>query len=166
MARIQFDDLPDSARLWFFPASRSLEPAELTKLNTVVEESLAAWNAHGSPVTWGYKVIYDQFLVVGVDETKTALSGCSIDSCVHQIQKLEPQLETSFLDNSRVFYRQADRLHVTDRPGFRSLAESGAVTGDTVVFNNIIPSMAEFRRGQWEVEAKSSWHARAFPLGV
>ena len=166
MPLTSFDRLPDSARLWFFPSSRALNPEEVTQLQAVVEDSLAAWNAHGSPVTWGYEVLYDQFLIVGVDETKTALSGCSIDSCVHQIEKLEPKLATSFLDNSRVFYRDGDGLRVTDRPGFRSLAESGTVSGDTVVFNNILPTMGEFRSGKWEVPAKASWHARAFPLGV
>ena len=164
MSRIAFDQLPDSSRLWIFAADRVLAPAEQARLNETVEAGLAAWSAHGSPVRWGYRLMHDQFLAIGVDETHTALSGCSIDNAVRRIRALEDELGLSFLDNARVFYREGEDVRQADRPGFRALAEAGKVTADTVVFNTVIATVGEFRAGRWEVPARDSWHAQAFPV--
>ncbi len=164
MSLIAFDQLPDQSRLWVFAADRPLEAAERDRLTAAVEEGLAAWNAHGSPVQWGYRLVHDQFLAIGVDESHTALSGCSIDSAVRRIRELEAELGLSFLDNARVFYRDGDAVRRVSRAEFRDLAEAGTVTADTVVFNNILATVGEFRRGLWEVPARDSWHADAFPV--
>lgn len=166
MSQISFDDLPDGARLWIFPADRPLAPAELESLTRSVEQSLAGWNAHGSPVRWGHTLLYDQVLLVGVDESHAELTGCSIDSCVASIRTLEAELQVGMLDHARVFYRDGDRLTWAARPEFRELAAAGSVTQETIVLNNIITTVGEFRRGGWETPAKSSWHAQAFPLGA
>ena len=49
--------------------------------------------------------------------------------------------------------------------GFNAaLAEAGAVTADTVVFNTVVSPVGELRGGRWEVPARDSWHAQAFPV--
>lgn len=166
MPQVPFASVPDHARLWVFAADRALTPQEQQILVREVETGLAAWQAHGSPVTWGHTLMHDQFLMVGIDETHTELSGCSIDSATRRMKDLEKQLGISLLDNARVFYRDSNGIRTVDRPGFRGLAQSGAVSSATVVFNNIIPTVAELRRGEWEVPAARSWHAKAFPLSA
>jgi len=164
MSRIPFAELPDHARLWVFPASRPLSPEDRDRVSRTVEDSLAAWNAHGSAVHWGYELVRDQFLVIGVDETHTALSGCSIDACTRQIRSLEKELNLDFLDSSRVFYRDGDRPAWLSRPAFRERVVAGDLGLDTVIFNNVLATVGEFRSGGWEVPARDSWHARAFPF--
>ncbi len=164
MSRIAFDQLPDPARLWVFAADRPLTTGERDALAGAVEAGLAAWNAHGSPVRWGWRIAHEQFLLIGVDETETALSGCSIDSAVHAIRALESRLGVSFLDNARIFYRGEAGVARATRPEFRELARSGAVDAETVVFNNVLETVGEFRRGLWEVPLRESWHAQAFPV--
>lgn len=166
MSRIPFADLPDRARLWVFAAGRTLEPPERRRLEASVEEGLAAWNAHGSPVTWGYEIRYDRFLLVGVDESRTALSGCSIDHAVHRIRDLEAELKTSFLDNARVFFREGDAILTVSRPEFRERAAAGAANAATIVFNNTVATVGDVRQGRWEVPLSRSWHAQAFPVRV
>jgi len=166
MSRIPFDDLPDGARLWIFAAGRTLEPDERRRVEASVEQGLAAWNAHGSPVTWGYRTWYDRFLMVGVDETRTELSGCSIDHAVHRIQALETELGTGFLDNSRVFFREGDAIRTVSRSEFRDRAAAGAAGADTIVFDNTVATVAGLRQGRWELPLSRSWHARAFPVRV
>ena len=164
MSRIDFAELPDHARLWVFPADRELSPQESEALLATVDGSLAAWNAHGSPVRWGRELRYGQVLLIGVDETHTALSGCSIDSATREIGTLESRLGVALLDHGRVFYRDAEALRWAPRPEFKQLAEAGRVTADTVVLDNVIATVGELRAGRWEVPARSTWHARAFPL--
>jgi hypothetical protein len=164
MPLVFFDHLPDHARLWVFAADRPLSAEEKRLVAGSVETGLAAWSAHGSPVQWGYQLVHDQFLMIGVDETVTELSGCSIDSAVHQLKALEDRLGLSLLDNSPVFYREGGRVRRVSRPEFRDLARSGAVTEDTVVFNNVLATVGELRRGGWEIPLRRSWHAEAFPV--
>lgn len=166
MALVPFDRLPGHARLWVFAADRPLTVPERELMVREVERGLAKWNAHGSPVIWGHDLRYDRFLLVGVDESTTALSGCSIDSAIHAIQALESRLGLSLLDHARVFFRDGEEIRAVSRADFRSLAERGEVAGDTVVFNNVIPTVGELQAGKWEVPASASWHARAFPLQV
>jgi hypothetical protein len=101
-----------------------------------------------------------------VDETNTALSGCSIDAAVRWIRELERRLGMSFLDNARVFFREGARIRRVSRAEFRALAESGRITADTVVFNNVIETLRDLRQGLWEVEARRSWHGQTFPVGA
>ncbi len=166
MSLVAFDALPDHARLWIFAADRPLTPDEQAAVAASVEEGLAGWNAHGSPVSWGHRMVHDQFLMVGVDETHTALSGCSIDSAFRKIKELERALGLSFLDHGRVFYRDGDAVRRVTRAEFKDLAQAGAVHAETVVFNNVLATVGELRRGLWEVPVRLSWHAEAFPVAA
>lgn len=161
---ISFQELPDSARLWIFPADRPLSPEEADRVTRRVENGLRDWAAHGSPVFWAQRLERDQFLMIGVDETRTGLTGCSIDQAVREIKSLETEMKLSFLDNARVFYREGDTVRKATRGEFRRLAEEGEVTSETPVFNNIITTVGELRGKLWEVPLQASWHARAFPV--
>ena len=164
MPRVPFDQLPDHARLWIFGADRPLSLDERRLLAESVENGLRGWSAHGSPVTWGHALHHERFLLLGVDESTTALSGCSIDGAVHEIQALERRLGPSLLDTARVFYREGEGVRAVSRQRFRELADAGAVSAETVVYNNVIATVGDLRRGAWEVPASRSWHAKAFPL--
>ena len=162
MSKILFSQLPPEARLWIFAAGRPVGPEEQATIIQSVETGLAEWSAHKSPVTWGHEIVYDQFLMIGVDEAAIALTGCSIDHAVHQIQVLEKELDLSFLDHSRIFFRDEQGIQVVDRPAFQEMVKTQRMTDETIVFNNVLTTIGEFRRGLWEVPARLSWHVRAF----
>ena len=150
--------------MWIFPSNRPLSPEEQTTLGQAVEESLQGWSAHGSVVTWGYEVLHRQFLVIAVNETTTALSGCSIDNATRKLKALESELGLVLLDNGRVIYEQAGEIVAVPRSKFRELAAQGEVSSDTVVFDTVVQSLGEQRNGLWKTQARNTWHARAFPL--
>ena len=63
-----------------------------------------------------------------------------------------------------MLFRREDRIERLARPEFAALARAGAVSPDTIVFNNTLTRVAELREGLWETPARGSWHARAFGL--
>lgn len=164
MSLVAFSELPSQARLWIFPADRPLTVDEQKTVVRAVEEGLSAWSAHGSPVRWGHHIAHDQFLVLGVDESQTELTGCSIDNAVGRIRELEQRLGLSFLDNDRVFYREGTVIRCRTRSDFKSRVAAGEITSDTVVFDTVIRSLGAWREGRGELPFSQSWHARAFPL--
>jgi hypothetical protein len=162
MARIPFDSLPDSARIWTFGVQRDLTPQEEERLLRAVDEFLDGWTTHGTPLRGGRSWYYGRLLVVGVDEAAAPPSGCSIDALVHALQEFEVSLDTRIVDNSMVWFKDGDEVRCDTRPGFRSRVESGSVDPRTTVFDTSVIRLGDLRRGAWEAPAEERWHGKAF----
>lgn len=162
MPQIPFDQMPDHARLWVFAADRDLAGAERNALLAAVDDFQAKWAAHGTPLTSARDLRYDRFLLVAVDEQAAGVSGCSIDALTRQLRGLEQEFGLALLDNGPVNYRSTEGIRRAARPAFRQLAESGAVTAGTVVFDNTAPTVGAVREGRWEAPAEETWVGRSF----
>ncbi len=157
-----FERMPDEARLWVFASEHALADGERAALLDRVDGFLTRWKAHGAPLAAGRAWLYDRFLAVAVDEQVTPPSGCSIDALVHMLKALEAEIGARLVDNTPVYYRSPKGVERVTRGRFRKLADAGEVTPDTVVFNNTITRLEEFRGGKWEGPARHSWQGRAF----
>jgi len=162
MPRVAFDSLPDHGRLWVFPATESLTSAQSDAFIQAVDTFLEAWAAHGVPLRCGRELRDDRFLVVGVDVDAEAPSGCSIDALVNRLRALGTELDVSLIDHSPVWYRSGDEIETASRAEFRTLAESGAVSPETPVFDTSLTTIGSFRAGEFEQPAAETWHGSVF----
>ncbi len=162
MPRIEFDQLPDDARLWIFSAERPLSEAEQAELLTVVDHFIDQWGAHNVPLSAARELRYDRFLFVAVDQRAAGASGCSIDALFRQVRVLEGEIGAELLNDTPVLFRQGAAIERVPRDRFAELAAAGAVDRDTTVFDNTLTSVGDVRAGRWETRLASSWHARAF----
>lgn len=160
MPRVSLDELPDSARIWVFPADRALNGSESRELLSAVDAFLEGWNAHGTPLRGARDLRYDRFVIVGVDEEAAPASGCSIDALVRVFKEKERELELRLLDRSPIWYRDDGRIHTVGRAEFRELAQEGEVGAATVVFDPSVTRMEALRDGSWERKAAESWHGQ------
>jgi hypothetical protein len=160
---VPFDDLPDDARLWVFPASHPVVGASADRLLERVDAFLTDWRAHGQPLTAARQWRDDRLLLVAVDERSVPPSGCSIDACVRVLKELEGELGVGLTDHARVLYRAPDGgIATASRPEFTRLARSGEVTPATPVFDTTLSRLGALRQGRLEVAAGEAWHGRAF----
>ena len=90
---VPFESLPDEARIWIYQANRTFTDEEVTRLKSQLDEFLTQWTVHGSNLKAGYEIRYKRFLVIGLDQSLNAASGCSIDASVHFIQTLEKEYD-------------------------------------------------------------------------
>jgi hypothetical protein len=162
MPRTTFDTLPADARLWIFAAERELSPRERDYLLTTVDEFLDRWQAHGQPLTSARELRHGRFLLIAVDENASGASGCSIDALVRDIKRVEAQLQLALVDHGPVLFRNGDEIARVPRTEFSDLVRAGAVTPQTIVFNNTLTRVGDVRAGRWEVPAAESWHNAAF----
>ena len=161
---VAFSALPDEARLWIFASPDPITGSTAEKLIERVDGFLEEWHAHGHPVVGSRDWRHDHFVLVAADEAATGVSGCSTDDLFRIFKQAEKELDITLLDGSLVWYRDEGEVRSASRARFRELARSGRVTGDTVVFDNTVPSVGGVRNGAWERPAREAWHGKAFGL--
>lgn len=156
---VPFDSLPETSRVWIYQSNRSFTDEELQLIKQDLDVFLAQWTAHGAELKTGYEIRYKRFIIIGLDQSLTAASGCSIDESVKFIQDLESRFDVDLLDKMNVSYKQGEFVAYKNLKDFRKMAKDRAVSGNTVVFNNLVNNKAEYL-SDWEVPASQSWHNR------
>ena len=163
MPKIEFDSLPDSARIWVYGADRDLNEEEQSRLLGAVDEFLGRWAAHGVPLHTARQWDDKRFLTIGVDSTKEGASGCSIDGLYRTLKSFESSLGAHIVTSGLVYYRGKDGIiHSVTRDEFTDLASKGEITGDTEVYDLSVTSLNEWR-SRFKSRASDSWHASLIP---
>ena len=157
MPVVPFENLPDASRVWVFGSDSALSEEGTTTLLKAVEEHLTEWKAHGEPLTVGSQLRDNRFLVIAVDQATAGATGCSIDGLFRVLQGLESKVGTNLVGGGKVFYRDSRaQVQSATRDRIPQLAQSGAITKDTVVFDTSLTDLGAFRTG-FEKRAKESW---------
>jgi hypothetical protein len=156
---VNFDSLPDSSRIWIYQCNRSFSDSELEKISEKLKAFLERWTAHGADLKSGFEIKYKRFIVIALDQQVNAATGCSIDASVKFIQELEKAYKVDLMDKMNVSYKQGDYVAYKTLTDFKKMAKEKAVSKNTIVFNNLVNSKAEYAEF-WEVPASESWHSR------
>lgn len=156
---VDFNTLPDESRVWIYQANRSFTEQEIEDIQSKLNIFISNWTAHGSDLQSGYLVKYKRFIVIGLNQNLNNATGCSIDASVHFIQQLEKEYNVDLMDKMNVSYKQGEYIAYKTLKDFRKMAKDKAVSKKTIVFNNLVNTIAEFKEN-WEVPASESWHSR------
>lgn len=158
---IDFNNLPDDARIWIYQANRKLSDDEVAAMTEKTNTFLEQWTAHGADLEAGFEIKYNRFIVIGLNQANASASGCSIDASVHFIQQLEKEFDVDLLDKMNVTFYNGEFIAHKTLKDFKAMAKAKSVSPKTVVFNNLVNTKAEYDT-QWEVPAAESWHSRFF----
>ena len=158
---IDFDKLPDDARVWVYQANRPLSDEDVATIRQALQPALNQWAAHGQPLLASALVVENRFVVVGVDEGYNLPSGCSIDASVRTLQEIGRQVGADFFDRSAAVETIEGTVTVYPLPSIKAAVADGLLTPDTIVFNTLVKTKAEFLV-DWRVRAADSWLKRYF----
>ncbi len=158
---VPFDQLPEESRIWIYQSDRRFTDEEVAAIDTALRAFIDNWTAHGSGLEASFELRYNRFIVLAINQEVQAATGCSIDASVAFIQSLEQQYGVDLLDKMNVTFRTGEFISHKNLTDFRRMAKEKAVTGNTIVFNNLVTNVAEYRDA-WEVPAFDSWHSRFF----
>ena len=156
---VNFDSLPDNSRIWIYQCNRSFSGSELEEISEKLKAFLEGWTAHGADLQSGFEIKYKRFIVIALDQQVNAATGCSIDASVKFIQELEVAYNVDLMDKMNVSYKQGEYVAYKTLTDFKKMAKDKAVSKNTIVFNNLVNSKAEYLEF-WEVPASESWHSR------
>ncbi|MFZ9505166.1 MAG: hypothetical protein ACO263_11425, partial [Cyclobacteriaceae bacterium] len=99
---LPFTEMPGHSRVWIYPANRQLTASEKVNASELLKAFCEQWSAHGHRLNASFRIDYDRFLVVAVDEKSAAASGCSIDASVHAIQRIGNELKLDLFDRTLI----------------------------------------------------------------
>ena len=156
---VSFDKLPLNSRVWVYSSNRKFIQKEIISIRKDLENFLSNWTSHNQNLETGFELRYDRFIIIAVNQEINNASGCSIDNCVRFIKMLENKYEVDLLDKMNVIYKQDKHLYHKKLNEFISMYKNNLVSLNTVVFNNLVNTVGEYKL-KWEVPVKESWHNR------
>ena len=120
--------MPDESRVWTYLCNRILNDQEANLIEGQIKKFTRSWKAHQKPLSANGQLLYNQYIVLAVDESVEPISGCSIDSSVHLVKTIENHLEVDFFNRLNVLVLK------NQTPKLVSYHDIGAYKGD-FVFN-------------------------------
>jgi len=158
---VPFTELDASSRVWIFQADVELNDALATEMKQELFEFLKEWTAHNVALYTSGDIFYNRFIVIMVDERFQNASGCSLDTLNRFISHLEKKYSVALLDRMAVAYQLAgtDKIETVHLHQLGQLAKDGSIDAQTLVFNNLVKSKAEFE-SSWKTPIADSWHKR------
>jgi len=158
---VEFDKMPDTSRIWIYQSNREFSSEEENVIKCNTKKFIDNWTRHGDDLKGSFTMVYNRFLVIAVDENFANVSGCSIDASVRFIQQIQSELNVDLLNKLHIAFKTNDDVNSVSLNDFKSFIASDKITQDTIVFNNLVNTKADFE-SKWEVPAKESWHQRLF----
>ena len=158
---VPFESLPDDSKIWIYQSNRKFSDIEIQEIEDELKIFLDNWTAHGQHLEASFVTRYNRFIIIAVNQEVQAATGCSIDASVQLIQNLEQKYSVDLLDKMNVTFKVGE--HVAFKPliEFKKLAKEKEVSENTIVFNNLLNTLGEWK-DFWEVPASDSWHNRFF----
>ena len=154
-----FAQLPATSRVWIYQADRTFTDGETTTLQAAISDFVSKWLAHKAKVIGDGALFYHRFVILVADEEKLKVSGCSIDSTVRFVKEIGAQYGVNFFDRFYTCYLQDGHIKGCDFETFKGLYQSGTVSNDTIVFNNIVHTI-EGLNSQWQIPLQGSWQKK------
>jgi len=132
-----FPELPDHSRVWLYLANRKLDSTELHYAEEQLQSFLKSWAAHGKNLFCDGRFLFDQYLVLVVDEKQESASGCSIDSSVRFVKSLGNELGVDFFNRMNVLEFDGEKTNTTNY--------FEAIEKKRTFLNPLIESLSELR---------------------
>jgi chemotaxis regulatin CheY-phosphate phosphatase CheZ len=158
---IPFENLPEESRIWIYQSNRKFSDEEVAEIENDLQSFVEDWAAHGTSLEASFITKYNRFIILAVNQDVQQATGCSIDKSVEFIQSLEQKYKVDLLDKMNVTYKQGEFLTHKSLLDFKRMAKEKAVSPNTIVFNNLVNTIEEWKES-WEVPAEDSWHSRFF----
>jgi hypothetical protein len=154
---LPIEQMPDHSRVWVYQANRPFSTSEIQAIENYLAPALTQWAAHGAGLNASYEIRFQQVIVIAVDETINAASGCSIDASTRWFKEMGAELGVDFFDRSTAVVNGDE---VTLIP-LMALKNNPFLTPSKDVIPLQTESLGAYRSG-WLQRADTTWLKRYF----
>jgi hypothetical protein len=143
--------------VWVYQANRPFSASETQAIENYLTPALTQWAAHGAGLNASFEIRFQQVIVIAVDETINAASGCSIDASTRWFKEMGAALGIDFFDRSTAIVEGDE---VTLLP-LTALKNNPLLTPSKDVIPLQTESLGAYRSG-WLQRADTTWLKRYF----
>ncbi|MEY2941925.1 MAG: hypothetical protein RJA67_1612 [Bacteroidota bacterium] len=154
---LPIEQMPDHSRVWVYQANRPFSASETQAIENYLTPALTQWAAHGAGLNASFEIRFQQVIVIAVDETINAASGCSIDASTRWFKEMGAELNIDFFDRSTAV---VDGDELTLLP-LTALKNNPLLTPTKQVIPLQTESLGAYRSG-WLQRADTTWLQRYF----
>lgn len=154
-----YDILPDSTRVWIYQAKAPLSEITSQDITQQLQQFATNWISHNNLLRSYAGLYHHQFIILMVDESQAGASGCSIDKSVRFLQQIQQQYGLELFDRLTFTYKEGEEIKTAHKSAFAALYKEGKITDNTLVFDNLVTTKADFEKN-WLKPLKDSWHKR------
>jgi len=158
---VPFHQLPSNAHIWVYQSEKELTEKEKKLIESKLETFCQNWDSHGTPLKSSFQILHNRFIILGVDESMSGASGCSIDKSVAVMSEINQQFGLNLLDKGKVAFRDQNGIDLFDFRKAGDLIKEGKLKRETPVFNNSVQTVQDLATA-WEVPALETWLKRYF----
>jgi hypothetical protein len=144
------------SRVWIFQCNRPFREQEEVEINEQLHNFYTQWQTHGKEVKGWAKLFYKQFVIVVADESQSGVSGCSTDGMTRVIKSFERQYGVDLFDRLTITFLVNNHVEPLPMNQVKYALEKGYIETDTLLFNNLVATKAEFEE-QWLTPLNKSW---------
>ena len=155
---VDYETLSDQAKIWVYPSNRKFYPQEIEIVEKKLKDFVEKWKREDADFKASYQFLHHRFIIFIADEN-SQLSNTDIDEQVAFILQLQEQYEISLLDRMNVCFKQGEFVQYKELKDFKKLVKKRAVTGITIIFDNLITNNNDFKNF-WEIPIEESWYNR------
>ena len=142
---IDFNQLPDDARIWMFSIVGDISEDTLIQMKKELKVFISEWTSHSATLEASAEWWQDNYLIISLDESKYGASGCSIDKLLRFIQKLEADYKISLLVKSKIGILQGETMKYEDLPAIKHMISNGMLNKNAMYGDTTIASKRELR---------------------
>ena len=160
-------DFNADSRVWIYQSSRAFSLNEAIEIETKLQQFVAQWNSHGTPVKGFASLVFAQFIIIMADETAMGVSGCSTDSSVRVIKEIEQLFNVNLFDRQMLAFVIKDKIQVLPMSQLKYTADHHFIGASNIYFNNLVQTKEELENN-WMIPIKNSWLSKriSFPESV
>lgn len=156
------EDFDKNSRVWVYQSNRPFTISEALEIEELLEDFCKVWNSHGSEVKSYANLFFGNFIIIMADETNIKVGGCSTDSSLRFIKKIEADYNVKLLNRQMLAFIVKENIRLIPLSKVNSSIEEDIITPDTLYFNNTILTKKELLNN-WIIPVKESWLAQRIP---
>jgi hypothetical protein len=142
-----------------YPSSRKFYPNEIEVIAEKIKKFIESWKSDDTSFKASYKFLNNRFIILTADDIATELSNADIDTSISFILSLQETHEVALLDRMNICFKQGEHVQYKDLKDFKKLLKNKALTGKSVIFDNLVNTKQDFD-SFWEITIEESWYNR------
>lgn len=148
-------DFSNTSKVWIYQSSRKFTISEALHLESILDNFIAQWHSHGTPVKGFATLLFGQFIVFMADDS-VDVSGCSTSSSVDVVKQVEQIFSVDMFNRQNLAFVIKDAVQLLPLAQLDYALTNQFVTSNTLYFNNTATTKNALLNN-WLIPVNQSW---------